>query len=415
MSKNFYDLLIIGGGILGFSTAYQLLKDQPGLKVLLLEKESGPAAHQTGHNSGVIHAGVYYKPGSLKAKFCFEGNQQSKLFCEEQGIKFSNLGKLIVAMDEFELERLNKLGERAGLNGLNIEKLDAQESLKLEKKLNKNIAGSLLVKDSAIVDWKVVTRKYQELFKNLGGEVLYQAEVIKIIESDLNIKIILSSGESYQADYLIACSGLQSDKLIKLAGLKPDFKIIPFRGEYFKLVDKYNNLFQHLIYPVPDPELPFLGVHFTPHMPDLTHGESAEYSSGYITVGPNAVLAFSREGYDWGEINLKDMWDIFSFGKTWQLLLKNKSATWNELKSSVCKKYYLSRVNKYCAEIKLQDLIKYPAGVRAQAMDLSGNLIEDFKFFKTKRSLHVCNAPSPAATASLPIGKYIIEEFKAGI
>jgi len=411
MTQKLYDLMIIGGGILGFSTAYQLLKDQPGLKILLLEKESGPAAHQTGHNSGVIHAGVYYKPGSLKAKFCVEGNTATKIFCQENNINFKPLGKLIVAMDEFERGRLNKLAERSAQNGLNIEILDAQESLKLEPNLNKNIAGSLLVKDSAIVDWKEVTRKYQELFKNLGGEILYQAEIIKIIESDLNIKIKIKSGEIYQASYLIACSGLQSDKLIKLAGLKPDFKIIPFRGEYFKLIDKYKNLFSHLIYPVPDPELPFLGVHFTPHMPDLAHGEP----TGYITVGPNAVLAFSREGYDWGEINLKDMWDIFSFGKTWQLLLKNKSATWNELKSSVCKKYYLSRVNKYCAEIKLEDLIKYPAGVRAQAMDLSGNLIEDFKFFKTPRSLHVCNAPSPAATASLPIGKYIIEEFKAGV
>jgi len=405
-----FDLLIIGGGILGFSTAYQLLKDQPDLKILLLEKEPGPAAHQTGHNSGVIHAGVYYKPGSLKAKFCVEGNKASKIFCEENRINFKPIGKLIVAMDEFELGRLNKLGERASLNGLNIEKLDAQESLKLEPNLNKNLTGSLLVKDSAIVDWKEVTRKYAELFKNLGGEVLYQAEIIKIIESDLEIKIILSSGESYQADYLIACSGLQSDKLIKLAGLKPDFKIVPFRGEYFKLIDKYKNLFNHLIYPVPDPELPFLGVHFTPHMAD--HGSD---QVGYITVGPNAVLAFSREGYAWGDINIKDVWDIFSFGPTWKLLLKNKSATWNELKSSVYKKYYLSRVNKYCAEIKLQDLIKYPAGVRAQAMDLSGNLIEDFKFFKTPRSLHVCNAPSPAATASLPIGKYIVEEFKAGL
>ena len=392
-----YDVVIIGGGIVGFSVAFQLLQQHPTFRVLLLEKESQAALHQTGHNSGVIHAGVYYKPESLKAQFCVAGNRETKIFCQKHDIAFRETGKLVVASDEIELQRMQQLIQRCEANGLRYEILDAAQTQKAQPGIVG--VGSILVKDTGIVNWKTVTQQYAEQFRAAGGEVAFDQKVTRIDESENHVSIATEIGDVHHARYVITCAGLQADRMVAASGQTPNFKIIPFRGEYYRLADAYNDVFQHLIYPVPDPNLPFLGVHFTPQM------------GGFTTVGPNAVLALAREGYSWKHLNVRDAVEILSFLPTWKSILKNPMATLNELKSSVSKNYYLQRVQRYFPSIQKSDLTPYPAGVRAQAIDLQGNLIDDFLFQSSERILHTCNAPSPAATSSLPIGRYIVEQF----
>ncbi len=394
-----YDVIIIGGGIIGLSVAKQLLAEYPDFKVAVLEKEAKPSVHQTGHNSGVIHAGVYYTPGSLKAKFCLQGNRESKAFCREHNIPFQEPGKLIVATNDLELTRMQKLIERCELNGLEFEVLNQAETLRAQPGIR--AIGSILVKASGIVNWQTVAQKYAELFGQRGGVSFFNQTLVDIEEKASSITLKTACGKRYECAYLISCAGLHADRIVKMAKLVPNFKIIPFRGEYYRLDDRYSNTFKHLIYPVPDPNLPFLGVHFTPQI------------AGYTTVGPNAVLALAREGYRWSNINLKDAWETLSFLGTWKVILKNPGASLAELSSSLSKNYYLRRVQAYFPSLKKADLLAYPAGVRAQAVDQQGKFVDDFLFKQTLRTLHTCNAPSPAATSSLPIGSYIVEQFTA--
>ncbi len=396
MSKH-YDVIIVGGGIVGFSTAMQLLQHDRSLKVAVLEKEASVGFHQTGHNSGVIHAGVYYKPGSLKAKFCIKGNQATTAFCTEHKIPFRVPGKLIVATNDEELEWMHALKERCDANRLTVQMLNRHEVE--ERQAGINAAGGILVHETGIVNWKTVCQKYAEIYQSLGGDIYFNQTVCGINETNSGVIIHTNTSEKYECGYLITCGGLFSDRLVKLSGINADFKIIPFRGEYYQLDSRYNNFFKHLIYPVPNPALPFLGVHFTPQMSDI------------VTVGPSALLAFSREGYQWKAFQWGDCWEILSYPGTWKIIKKHFKSTLNELKGSLFKKFYLQAVQKYFPQIVASDLFYYPAGVRAQAVTRSGELIEEFLFKETPRILHTCNAPSPAATSSLPIGEYITEIF----
>ena len=390
-----YDFIIVGGGIVGVSTALSLIKKHPSKKILLLEKEESFATHQTGHNSGVIHAGVYYEPGSLKAEFCREGLKETIKFCTAHKIPFDQCGKLLVATNDLELERMKKLFERCKANQIDVEILD-------QKKLNEtepNIVGigAILVKSTGIVDYKLITKKMSEQFESLGGEFLLNTEVINLKEDKERIQVITSS-ETISSEYLICCAGLMADRVAKLLDIKIDFQIIPFRGEYYKLKDKHSNLVKHLIYPIPDPNLPFLGVHLT------------KMIDGSITVGPNAVLGFKREGYKRLNFSIRDSIQFLSFKGFHKVIKKNLKSGLYEMKNSIFKRGYLKEVQKYNPQIKLKDLQPYPAGIRAQAVLEDGTLVHDFLFAESKRSIHVCNAPSPAATSAIPIGKYITEK-----
>ena len=390
-----YDFIIVGGGIVGVSTALSLIKKHPSKKILLLEKEESFATHQTGHNSGVIHAGVYYEPGSLKAEFCREGLKETIKFCTAHKIPFDQCGKLLVATNDLELERMKKLFERCKANQIDVEILD-------QKKLNEtepNIVGisAILVKSTGIVDYKLITKKMSEQFESLGGEFLLNTEVINLKEDKERIQVITSS-ETISSEYLICCAGLMADRVAKLLDIKIDFQIIPFRGEYYKLKDKHNSLVKHLIYPIPDPNLPFLGVHLT------------KMIDGSITVGPNAVLGFKREGYKRLNFSIRDSIQFLSFKGFHKVIKKNLKSGLYEMKNSIFKRGYLKEVQKYSPQINLKDLQPYPAGIRAQAVLEDGTLVHDFLFAESKRSIHVCNAPSPAATSAIPIGKYITEK-----
>lgn len=394
MSKNF-DFIVIGGGIIGMSTAWQLQQRYPGKTVAVLEKESGPAQHQTGHNSGVIHAGVYYTPGSLKARFCREGNVATKAFCQEHNIPFDECGKLLVATNAKELERMQALIGRCQANGIEIEVLDEMQL----KQREPNIAGvgAVFVPSTGIVSYTRITARMGELVQQAGGEVCFDTAVIAIAETAQGVKVTTSQGV-FHGNYLVACAGLMSDRVVKMMGLQPEFKIIPFRGEYFLLGEEHNRIVNHLIYPIPDPDLPFLGVHLT------------RMIDGTVTVGPNAVLAFKREGYRKTDISLRDSFEMLTYPGMIRVLFKNFKASMVELKNSLCKRGYLKLVQKYCPSLTLGDLNPYPSGIRAQAVSRDGEVVDDFLFMNTRRALAVCNAPSPAATSAIPIGAHIVSK-----
>lgn len=386
------DFLIIGGGIVGASTAMQLVRKHPSKRVILLEKEHSSALHQTGRNSGVIHAGVYYAPGSLKADFCRRGLKATIEFCHEHNIEFEQCGKLIVATENAELGRLKKLYTNSLENGLDVSWVEQPELNNIEP----SIRGikAFLVKDSAITNYKKITHQMLNNFENAGGKILFDSEVSDITENDTNVSVITNKG-TYTTDFLISCAGLQADRIVKMLGVEPSFQIVPFKGEYYKLSEKLGKITKHLIYPVPDPEMPFLGVHLT-NMID-----------GSITVGPNAVLSFKREGYKKLAFNLKDTLTMLSFFGFWKVIFSNLKSGIGEIKNSLHKAGYLKLVQRYCPSIKLEDLEYYPPGIRAQAVTKNGELVHDFLFEETNRSLHVCNAPSPAATSAIPIGEFI--------
>ncbi|OGO95178.1 MAG: hypothetical protein A3F10_01030 [Coxiella sp. RIFCSPHIGHO2_12_FULL_42_15] len=390
-----YDVIIIGAGIVGLATAYQLLNRDPTLKVGVLEKENKPAFHQTGRNSGVIHAGVYYKPGSLKAKFCLEGCRAIKDFCQQHLISYQAIGKIIAAVKPQELSWMADLADRCRQNGLTVEMLTREEARQLQPGLE--CLSAFFVKETGIVDYQQICHKYAELFQEMGGHIVYGESVVLIRETAQSVMVKTKNQSTYQAKFLITCAGLHSDRLVKLSGLKPDFKIIPFRGEYYKLSPRYNHYFRHTIYPVPNPKLPFLGVHFTPQM------------AGFTTVGPNAVLALAREGYRWRDVNLKDCIESVTFMPMWKMLARHLGPTWHEIFGSVSKNFYLKQIKEFFPQIEKSDLQSHPAGVRAQAVDRQGNLVNDFLFMRTEGVLHTCNAPSPAATSSLPIGRHIVD------
>ena len=392
-----HDFIVIGGGILGLATARELQQRYPGKRVLVLEKEAGPARHQTGHNSGVIHAGVYYKPGSLKARFCKEGNAATKTFCREHGIPFDECGKLLVATNAIELERMQALIGRCAENELPIEVLDAEQLRAREP----NIVGvgGIFVPSTGIVSYTRICEKMAEQVVAEGGEVRYNVEIRTIRERADQVELE-SEQELYIGNFLIACAGLMSDRIVRMLGQTPEFKIIPFRGEYFLLPPQHNRIVNHLIYPIPDPDLPFLGVHLT------------RMIDGTVTVGPNAVLAFKREGYRKTDFSLGDTAEMLSYPGLLKMLARNLKPGLMEMKNSLFRRGYLEQVRKYCPQLTLADLKPYPAGVRAQAVAKDGSLVDDFLFVNTDRALVVCNAPSPAATSAIPIAAHIVDQIE---
>ncbi len=396
-----YDYIVIGGGIVGVSTAWQLQQRYPQKKILLLEKEQSYSQHQTGHNSGVMHAGVYYAPGSLKAKFCKLGIQATAAFCEEHKIPFNRCGKLLVATTEQEIIRMQALLQRCRENDIDVELLNAEQLH--EREPNITGLGALFVKDTAIVNYRQVTIKMSECFLQLNGIALLGHEVVGLQETaDKIVLDVKTAGKkiSFETRFLVTCSGLMADRVTKMLGIKTDFQIIPFRGEYYQLPAKYNHIVNHLIYPIPDPELPFLGVHLT------------RMIDGSVTVGPNAVQGWKREGYGKININIRDVWEMLTFAGFWRVLRNNFKTGLIETKNSLYKPGYLKLVQKYCPQLTSQDLQPYPAGVRAQAVLKDGSLVHDFLFASSARSLHVCNAPSPAATSAIPIGAYICDKIE---
>lgn len=396
--SDLYDYVVVGAGIVGVSTAWQLQQHLPDKRILIVEKESEVGLHQTGHNSGVIHAGVYYAPGSLKAQFCREGLEQTIQFCKEHGIAYEQCGKLIVATNDIELERLHVLYERCHLNQLNVEWLEAQELHQREP----NISGvaALLVHDTGIADYPEITKQMASNFCDLGGEIQFDCCVTVLLETSEGVELLTNKGK-INAQFLISCSGLMSDRLVSMLNIPIDFAIVPFRGEYYRLPPHSSFVKKHLIYPVPDPDLPFLGVHLT------------RMIDGSVTVGPNAVLGWKREGYGSFNISARDVIDLLFFKGTWRLMFRYFKTACQESWASLWKPSYLKQVQKYCPSVVLNDLEPYPAGIRAQAVLADGSLVHDFLFVSSDRSFHVCNAPSPAATSAMPIGKHIVAQVLA--
>ncbi|MGE8203213.1 L-2-hydroxyglutarate oxidase [Heyndrickxia sp. NPDC080065] len=391
-----YDFLIIGCGIVGLSTGYTIMKKYPKAKLLLLEKESEWAAHQTGRNSGVIHSGIYYKPGSLKAKFAKEGGEKLIHFCQEYGIHYDICGKIIVATEDRELIELDKLYNRGLENGLKIEKLNKNQMQNIEPSVNG--VAAIKVPMAGIVDYKKVSEAFAHYMLNRGGELKTETAVEEIHENDNEIIVGTNRGTFY-TKHLINCAGLFSDRIAKLAGIDPKMKIIPFRGEYYKLKESKSHLVKNLIYPVPDPKFPFLGVHLT----RMTNGE--------IHAGPNAVLALKREGYKKTDFDLNDIYDVLSYPAFWKIAKQNMKYGLAEMYRSFNKNKFLESLRKLVPDIEKDDLVEADSGVRAQALSIDGKLIDDFMIIKSKRSIHVCNAPSPAATASIAIGEEIVSNI----
>lgn len=396
-----YDITIVGGGIVGLATAYQLLNINSSLSVLLLEKESEVAKHQTGNNSGVIHSGIYYKPGSLKAKNCIEGYNLLLNFCEENSVPYEICGKIIVATEESQLKQLEMLYERGNANGLKGIKYLTKEELKEYEPYVAGIKG-LHVPQTGIINYKNVSSKLKKIIEAKGVEIKFNNAVKNIKKENNNYFIETNSG-NYKTKYLVTCGGLMSDRLAKMTHPEIDFRIIPFRGEYYKLKKEKEYLIKNLIYPVPDPAFPFLGVHFTRML------------DGGIEAGPNAVLAFKREGYKKQDFNIKDTFETFSWYGFHSIIKKYWKTGLEEFYRSFSKKTFVKELKKLIHEVEEVDLEPGGAGVRAQACHKSGGLIDDFLFVEGERILHVCNAPSPAATSSLAIGKTIADKVMSNV
>lgn len=388
---------IIGGGIVGLATAYQLLQRVPTIELVVLEKENGPGRHQTGNNSGVLHCGLYYKPGSTKARLAVQGIRRMVAFCEQYDVRHDLCGKVVVATEPEELPRLQALFERGVANGLTGLQLLKPEQIREIEPHAAGLAG-IRVPQEGIVDFKSVAEVLAREIRAMGGAIQFSSEVTGLRESE-GWRIETTSGV-YQADFLINCGGLHCDRLSKLAGNTDQTKIVPFRGEYFKLREDRQYLVRNLIYPVPDPSFPFLGVHFT----RLIHGG--------IEAGPNAVLAFAREGYKRTDFSLRDMIETVTFRGFWCFLQRYPTMCWNEFRRSLSKALFCHSLQRLVPELRVDDLVQGGAGVRAQALSPSGELLQDFCFVRRPRALHVLNAPSPAATASLAIADEIIDQAK---
>lgn len=387
------DFIIIGGGIVGLSTAYHLKKQNADLNVILLEKESDLATHQTGHNSGVIHSGIYYKPGSLKAINCKKGYDQLIQFCDENAIQYDLCGKIIVATEKEELASLITILERGIANGLEgIKKINTQEI----KEIEPYCAGieGIWVPQTGIIDYVAVTKKYADLFIQLGGEIYFNQKVNSIIDKVV-FSVVQTDTKEYQSKMIINCAGLYSDKVAKMTDKNVDVQILPFRGEYFSIKKEKEYLVKNLIYPVPNPNFPFLGVHFT------------RMINGGVEAGPNAVLAFAREGYTNKTINWKELKETLGHSGFQKVALKYWKDGMYEMYRSYSKTAFTKALQRLIPEIQKEDLEHQTAGVRAQACDSLGNLSDDFLIFENKNVINVCNAPSPAATSSLAIGESI--------
>jgi L-2-hydroxyglutarate oxidase len=391
-----YDYAVIGGGIVGLSTAMQLAQGCPNARILVLEKEASPAKHQTGRNSGVIHSGIYYKPGSYKARFARAGSSSMVDFCREHDIPHEVCGKVIVATQQNELQRLDMLFQRGQQNGLPVKKISPAEVNEIEPYV-RCLAG-IQVPTTGITNYRKVSEKYLELFLEYGGEARFENEVRRIEDHGRTHMIETTKGE-YETKFLINCAGLYSDRITRLAGKEPNVKIVPFRGEYYELVPSKRHLVKTLIYPVPNPDFPFLGVHFT------------KMIDGSVHCGPNAVLAFKREGYKKTDFNLRDFCETMSYHGFWKLAGKNFGEGMKEIYRSLSKSAFVRSLQQLIPEVQAADLAPCEAGVRAQALLNDGSLVDDFLLVREKNCLHVCNAPSPAATASLEIGKAIVAEI----
>lgn len=393
-----YDAAVVGAGIVGASTAWQLQRRHPGARIVLIEKHASVGTHQSAHNSGVIHAGVYYQPGSLKARFCREGAAATEAFCREHGIAFERRGKLLVATDTLELDRMEALYRRCAENGIEAYRLDGQALRAREP----NVAGraAIFVPSTGIVDFAAICRRMTELFVGAGGELLSGTAITAIEEDDAGVTLRHGSG-TLRSRWLVTCAGLQADRLARMNGLRLDFRIVPFRGEFYRLPPERDTLIHHLVYPIPDPALPFLGVHLTPTI------------DGGILVGPNAVLALAREGYGPLAFDARDVMATLGYAGFWRLMRRHLRHALAEARDSLWKAGYLRRVRRYCPDLTLADLRPYPPGIRAQAVLDDGSLAHDFLFAESGRSLHVCNAPSPAATSALPIGAHVCARLEA--
>ena len=385
-----HDVVVIGGGIVGLSTALRLKQQRPELRVAVVEKEAGPAAHQTGHNSGVIHSGIYYKPGSLKARNCIQGYYDLLEFCQEQHIPFERCGKVIVATRQEQLPALENLYKRGQENGLaGLRHLSGEEVREIEPYCT-GIKG-IFVPQTGIVDYKVVCERIAKVFQDLGGEVFYNSRVTSISRVQGKVVVATSAGE-FQSKLMVNCAGLYCDKIAEMAGMKTDVRIIPFRGEYYALKPEKAHLVKNLIYPVPDPNFPFLGVHFTRRI------------SGEIEAGPNAVLAYRREGYRKSDFHAGELWESLSWKGFRKVAMKYWKTGLGELYRSYSKGAFTRALQELVPEVKESDLEPAGAGVRAQACDREGGLIDDFVIREDEGSIHVLNAPSPAATSGLSIG-----------
>ncbi|WP_417589362.1 L-2-hydroxyglutarate oxidase [Pararhodobacter oceanensis] len=387
-----YDYCVIGGGIVGLATARALLQARPGASVVVIEKEPELGRHQTGHNSGVIHSGIYYAPGSLKAKLCREGAARTKKFCQTHDIPYENRGKMIVATRAEEVPRLDALFARAGENGIRAELIDGAEVTAREPEIT-GLKG-IVVPDAAIVSYRRVLDALAKEITDQGAEIRYNAEPRAITETGAHVEVIMGD-EMLRARYLIGCAGLQSDRLARLAGMKIKHRIVPFRGEYYRLHARRNSVVNAMIYPVPEPGLPFLGVHLTPMI------------DGSVSVGPNAMLGFAREGYPKFSLSPRDMGEMLTFPGFWLSMARNIRPGLAELSNSLFKQRYLAACQRYCPALTLEDLTPMTPGIRAQAVGATGEMLHDFLFLQSPRMLHVCNAPSPAATSALPIGDMI--------
>ncbi|SDD33089.1 L-2-hydroxyglutarate oxidase [Paracoccus isoporae] len=393
-----HDFAVIGGGIVGLAAARALLQRQPGASLILIEKEDRLGRHQTGHNSGVIHSGIYYAPGSLKARLCREGASRTKEFCAQHDIPFEDRGKLIVATRREEIPRLDALNARALENGITTELIDAAEIRRREPA----IAGlkAIWVPAAAIVDYTAILQAMAEELRDNGSEIRFATRPRAIRESAGQVDLDCDTGQ-IAARRLVVCAGLQSDRLARMAGLSIHHRIVPFRGEYYRLRPARNGIVNAMIYPVPEPGLPFLGTHLTPMI------------DGSVTVGPNAMLGFSREGYPKLSVNLRDMAEMAAFPGFWKSIFSFIRPGLNELRNSLFKRRYLAECQRYCPEMVLDDLEPMECGIRAQAVMADGTMQHDFLFLDTPRMLHVCNAPSPAATSALPIGDMIADRVLA--
>ncbi|NJN96538.1 MAG: L-2-hydroxyglutarate oxidase [Anaerolineales bacterium] len=394
METTVYDVAIIGGGIVGLSTALALTSQQ-SLGLIVLEAEDRLAAHQTGHNSGVIHSGLYYKPGSLKARNCVTGREALYRFCQEYQIAHDRCGKIVVATQPEELPRLHSLEERGRANGLRGLRRLGPEEIKAYEPHVTGLAG-LLVPETGIVDYRQVTETYARLVRQAGGTIQTQARFLGCHSQPNELRLETTRGE-VRCRYLINCGGLQSDRVARLCGVEPGLRIVPFRGEYYELIPERQFLVKNLIYPAPDPQFPFLGVHFT----RMIHGG--------VEAGPNAVLAFKREGYQRSSFSPGDAWEIATYNGFWRLAGKHWRMSLGEFHRSYSKQAFVKALQRLLPDLRMADVHPAGAGVRAQALEPSGALVDDFRIVEAKRMIHVLNAPSPAATASLSIGQSIAQ------
>jgi L-2-hydroxyglutarate oxidase len=394
-----HDFVIIGGGILGLATAYSLVRRNPGKTIIVLEKESTVATHQSGRNSGVIHSGIYYKPGSAKAGNCRRGLTLIEEFADEHGIPRARCGKVIVATDEAEEARLLKLYERGCANGVRCRLITPAE-LK-EREPHCRGIRAIHVEDTGIIDYALVCQALSRAIEAGGGRVLFRSRVTGIRYDHHQVRVQTVDAE-YSGRFLVNCAGLHSDRVTAMCGQRPPVKIVPFRGEYYELRSSARHLCRNLIYPVPDPAFPFLGVHFTRMIAKDPDGHRVE-------CGPNAVLAFAREGYSKTRVSLSDSWETLTYPAFWRVAWRHWRTGGAEWLRSWSKRAFVRALRRLVPEISKADLSAAPAGVRAQALAPDGTLLDDFSIVEAERAIHVCNAPSPAATASLAIGSHIAD------